>query len=65
MLPGSLDGRGVGVRVYIWMPVFIHMAEFLCCSPETITTLFITVPQHKIKSFEKDNVYSGSKETFK
>ena len=61
MFCASLDGSEVLGR----MDTCICMAEFLCCSPETITTLFITVPQDKIKSFEKENVYSGSKETFK
>ena len=37
MLSGSLDGRGVWGR----MGVCIYMAEFLCCPPETITTLLI------------------------
>ena len=37
MLCGSLDGRGV------WRKTDTHryMAESLCCSSETITTLFI------------------------
>ena len=37
MLCGSLDGRGVGET----MDPCICMAESLCCSPETITTLLI------------------------
>ena len=35
MVCASLDGRGVWGR----MDTRICMAEFLCCSPETITTL--------------------------
>ena len=38
MLCGSLDGRGVWGR----MDTRICMAESLCCSPETITTLLIS-----------------------
>ena len=37
MLWGSVDGRGVWGR----MDTCICMAECLCCSPETITTLLI------------------------
>ena len=37
MLCGSLDGRGVWGR----MDTCIHMAESLCCAPETTTTLRI------------------------
>ena len=37
MLCGSLDGRGVWER----MDTCICMAESLCCTPETITTLLI------------------------
>ena len=37
MLCGSLDGRGDWER----MDACICMAESFCCSPETITTLFI------------------------
>ena len=36
MLCGSSDGRGVWGR----MDTCVHMAEALCCSPETIRTLF-------------------------
>ena len=45
MLRGSLDGRGVWGR----MDRCMCMAEFLCCPPETITTLLIsyTPIQHK------------------
>ena len=38
MLGGSLDGRGLGVR----MDTCICMTEFLCYPPETITTLLIS-----------------------
>ena len=34
---GSLDGRGVWQR----MDTCVTMAESLCCSPETITALFV------------------------
>ena len=37
MLRGSLDGKGVWGR----LDTCICMAEYLCCPPETITTLFI------------------------
>ena len=37
ILCGSLDGNGVGGE----MDTCICMAESLCCSPETITTLLI------------------------
>ena len=37
MLRASLDGRGFGER----MDACFCMAEFLYCSPETITTLLI------------------------
>ena len=48
MLCGSLDGRGVWGR----MDSHICMAESFCCSPETITTLFIgyTPTQNKLKN---------------
>ena len=38
MLCGSLNGRGVWGRI----DTCIRMAESLCCSPETITTLLIS-----------------------
>ena len=38
MLCGSLDGRGVWGKI----DTCIYMAEFLHCSPETITTLLIS-----------------------
>ena len=37
VLYGNLDARGLGENVY----THIYMAEFLCRSPETITTLLI------------------------
>ena len=37
-LCGSLDGRGVWGR----MDPCICVTEFLCCAPETITTLLIS-----------------------
>ena len=37
MLCDSLDGRGVWEK----METYICMPEFLHCSPETITTLFV------------------------
>ena len=42
---GSLDGRGVWRRMDT---CYISMAEFLCCSPETITTLLISYPPIKV-----------------
>ena len=60
MLCGSLAGRGIWGGMDTWM----CMAEFLCCLPETITTLLIdyTLIQNK-KFFFKGvqsvrNVYS-------
>ena len=49
MLCGILDGREVWGR----MDTCICMAESLCCSPETITTLLIGILQYKIKSLKK------------
>ena len=49
MLCGSLDGS----RVWGRMDTCICMAEFLCCLPETITTLLISLFQYKIKSKKK------------
>ena len=46
MLCGSLDGRGVWGR----MDTCPCMAETLCSSPETITTLIIGYTQYKIES---------------
>ena len=47
MLCGSLDGIGV----WRTMDTCIHMAESLCCPPETIMTLLIgcTPKQNKLK----------------
>ena len=51
MLCGSLDGTGVWGR----MDTCICMAESLCCSPETITTLLMgyTLIQNKKLFFKK------------
>ena len=46
---GRLDGRGVWGR----MDTCICMAESLCCSPETITTLFISYTSIQTKKFKK------------
>ena len=43
MLCGSLDGRGVWGRV----DTCICMVESLCCPPETITILWLAIPQFK------------------
>ena len=48
MLCGGLDGRGVGGR----MDTCVCMAESLCCSPETVTTLltgYIPIQNNKLK----------------
>ena len=52
---GSLDGSGVWGR----MDTCTGMAESLCHSPETITTLLIGYTQNKIKSLK-----SGEKKKF-
>ena len=51
MLCGSLNGKGVWGR----MDICVFMAESLCYSPETITTLFIKqlYPNKKLLSFLK------------
>ena len=49
MLHGSLDGTGVWGR----MDTCLCIAEFLCCSLETITTLFINWPIQNKKGFTK------------
>ena len=49
MLCGSLDREGIWGR----MDTCICMAEFLCCSPETITTLFISYTPIQDKKFKK------------
>ena len=61
-LCGSLDGRGVCGR----MNTCICMAESLCCSPETITTLLISYTpmqskklKNKIKKSEMENSMCG------
>ena len=47
-LCGSLDGRGVWGRV----ATCICKAEFLCCAPETITTLLISYTPVHNKEFK-------------
>ena len=47
MLCGSLEGRGVWGR----MDPCICVAESLCCSPETITTLFVNPAISQYKMF--------------
>ena len=49
MLCGSFDGRGVWGRT----DTCICMAESLCCSPETITTLLIGYTPIKNKKLKK------------
>ena len=47
-----LDGRGVGGR----MDTCVCMAESLCCSPETVTTLltgYIPIQNNKLKKKKK------------
>ena len=51
MLCGSLDGRGVWGRV----DTCIHMAESLCCSPETITTLLIGYTAIQLENNKKNS----------
>ena len=64
MLCASLDRRGVWGR----MDTYVCMAESLCCSPETTTTLLTgqAIPQHKIKSlqFEKNKIYTTLKKYY-
>ena len=48
MLCGSLDGTGVWGR----MDTCIYMADFLCCSPETTTTLLISYTPIQNKTFQ-------------
>ena len=50
VLCGSLDGRGFWGR----MDTCICMAEFLCCPPETITTLLIGYPPKQNKKLKKE-----------
>ena len=45
----SLDGRGVWGRI----DTCVCMAESLCCSPETVTTLLIGYTPIQNKKFEK------------
>ena len=49
MLSGSLDGRGIWGR----MDTRICMAESLCCSPETVTTLLISYTPIQNKKLKK------------
>ena len=51
MLCGSLDGRGVWGGE--WIYVYICIAESLCCSPKTITTLLISYSPIQNKTFLK------------
>ena len=48
MLCGSLDGTGVWGR----MDTRIYTADFLCCSPETTTTLLISYTPIQNKTFQ-------------
>ena len=48
MLQGRVDGR----RVWGRMVTYICMAESFCCSPETITTLFIGYAAAAAKSLQ-------------
>ena len=52
-MPVWMEGGGGWGR----MDTYICMAETLCCSPETNTTLLISYTQYKMKSlkFEKIN----------
>ena len=55
MLHGSLDGRGVWERT----DTCTCMAESVCCSLETITTLVISYsPLQNKKFFKKNYVFS-------
>ena len=50
MLCGSLNGRGFGET----MDTSIYMAEFLCASPETTTTLLISyIPVQNVFGVKK------------
>ena len=53
MLCGILDGRGVQGR----MDTCIGMAESLCSSPETITTLLIGYTPIQNKKLKKKKIY--------
>ena len=54
MLYGSLDG----MRIWGRMDTCIHMAELLCCSPETIVTLLIGHTPIRNKSFFLNRIKS-------
>ena len=58
MLRGSLDGRGVWER----MDTCICMAESLCCSPETLTTLLIGYTPIQNKKLKKNLKERSEKE---
>ena len=54
VLRGSLDGRGVCGR----MDTCVHKAEFLCCPPESITTLLTGyTPKQNEKLTKKEDQY--------
>ena len=52
MLYGSLEGRGVWGR----MDTCVCIAESLCCSPETITTLVISYTPIQNKKLKKKRI---------
>ena len=59
MLCASLDGKEVWGR----MDTCICMAESLCCSSETITTLLVSaIPQNEMKSLNSEK--KTSKKSF-
>ena len=53
MLCGSLDGRGVWGR----MDTCVCMVECFCCSPETVTKLFV----NQLYLKRKQKVYNKKK----
>ena len=60
VLCGSLDGRGIRERIN----TCICMAEPVCCSPETITTLLISytpIPNKKFKKLKKKTQWPKKK----
>ena len=54
MLCGSLHG----MRIWGRMDTCIHVAEFLCCSPETMMTLLIGYTPIQNKKFFKNRIKS-------
>ena len=52
---GSLDGRGVWGRV----DTCICMAESLCCSPETVTTLLVSYTPIQTKNLNKIHLWQN------